>query len=210
MLEDMMWSCPEDSKRYKQIQDRERIYKFLLGLNQELDEVRGRVLSIKPLPNVREVFAEVRREETRRKVMLGCSKNQTNPENSALIARGSQPSYSRGTQSNNNNQRKGGRPWCDHCKRTGHTKDTCWKLHGRPDDWKPSASRPTQDRESRSNIVQTETNASVDLSPFNKEQLEMLKKLLQESVQKATRSEGVSTATIAQRGFELGDDDWQC
>ncbi|KAI6683001.1 hypothetical protein NL676_028914 [Syzygium grande] len=104
MLEDMMWSCPEDSKRYKQIQDREGIYKFLLGLNQELDEARGRVLSIKPLPNVQEGFAEVRREETQRKVMLGCSKNQTNPENSNLIAQGSQLSYSRGTQSNNNNQ----------------------------------------------------------------------------------------------------------
>lgn len=208
MLEDVMWSCPEDSKRYKQIQDRERIYKFLLGLNQELDEVRGRILSIKPLPSVREVFAKVRREETRRKLMLGSSNNQTNPTNSALIARGSQPSYSRGTQSNNNNKRRGGRPWCDHCKRTGHTKDTCWKIHGRLDDWKLSASHPTQNRESRSNVVQTETIASIDSSPFNKEQLDMLKKLLQESIHKATHPEGVSIATISQRGFGLGDNDW--
>lgn len=30
-----------------------------------------------------------------------------------------------------------GRPWCDHCKRPGHTKESCWKIHGRPVDWKP-------------------------------------------------------------------------
>ncbi|KAI6670519.1 hypothetical protein NL676_005404 [Syzygium grande] len=46
MLEDMMWSCPEDSKRYKQIQDQERIYKFLLGLNKELDEVLNSEMTI--------------------------------------------------------------------------------------------------------------------------------------------------------------------
>ncbi|GAV83491.1 UBN2_3 domain-containing protein, partial [Cephalotus follicularis] len=67
MLEDIKWHCPEDTQQYKKIQEKERIYKFLLGLNKELDEVRGRILNIKPLPSVCEVFSEVRREETRRK-----------------------------------------------------------------------------------------------------------------------------------------------
>ena len=22
--------------------------------------------------------------------------------------------------------------WCDHCKRPYHTKETCWKIHGKP------------------------------------------------------------------------------
>ena len=54
MLEDTKWNCPDDSKQYKQIQEKERIYMFLLGPNKELDEVHGRILSIKPMPSVGE------------------------------------------------------------------------------------------------------------------------------------------------------------
>ncbi|KAL6326273.1 hypothetical protein AAG906_004770 [Vitis piasezkii] len=102
--------------------EKERIYKFLLGLNKNLDEVHGRVLSIKPLPNVREVFSEIRREESRQKVMLGTQNSSKNLENSALVARGIQ-------SNNNNHQMKKNRPWCDHCRKLGHTKETCWHLH---------------------------------------------------------------------------------
>lgn len=50
--------------------EKERIFDFLQCLNLDLDEVRGRLLGIKPFPSMREVFAEVRREESRKKVML--------------------------------------------------------------------------------------------------------------------------------------------
>ena len=43
--------------------DKERVFDFLLGLNKELDEVRGCVLGFKPFPEIKEAFAEVRREE---------------------------------------------------------------------------------------------------------------------------------------------------
>lgn len=33
--------------------------------------------------------------------------------------------------------RKNGWPWCNHYKKPGHTKDTGWKVHGKPVDWKP-------------------------------------------------------------------------
>ena len=61
IFEDVSWNCSDDGKQYKRIQAKERIYKFLLGLNQDLDGVHGRTLGIKPLPSVREVFSEVRR-----------------------------------------------------------------------------------------------------------------------------------------------------
>lgn len=37
ILEDIKWSCSNDDRQYKQIQEKERTYKFLLGLNQDLD-----------------------------------------------------------------------------------------------------------------------------------------------------------------------------
>ena len=154
MLEDVTWRCPDDGKQYKQIQEKERIYKFLLGLNRDLDEVQGRILSIKPLPSVREVFSEVRREETRRKVMLGATVNQPNAEGSALAVRGPYLNTAKGSQpSINGFQKKNNCPWCEHCRRTGHTKETRWKFHGRLADWKPTP-RPSQD--SKGNVATTE------------------------------------------------------
>ena len=61
----------EDFKHHKQTVNNERIFKFLAGLNVELDEVRGRIIGRKPLPTLEDVFSEVRREESCRGVMLG-------------------------------------------------------------------------------------------------------------------------------------------
>ncbi|RVW39075.1 hypothetical protein CK203_084126 [Vitis vinifera] len=101
-----------------------------LGLNRELDDVRGRIMGIKPLPSLREAFSEVRREESRKKVMMG-SKEQPAPtlDASALAARS--------FNSSGGDRQKRDRPWCDYCKKPGHYKETCWKLHGKPADWKP-------------------------------------------------------------------------
>ncbi|KAG7947110.1 hypothetical protein I3843_14G077900 [Carya illinoinensis] len=112
------WSCPDDGIRYRQIIERKRIYKFLIGLNKNLDEVRERILGSKPLLNIREAFSEVRREESRKKIMMGSQDSVTNPKSSALAVRGN-PS------NNNDHKPKKGRLWCDHCRHPGHTKDTC-------------------------------------------------------------------------------------
>src|ERR1051325_4825973 len=124
----------DDKKKNKGLIERDRIYNFLLGINKDLDEVRGRVLGTKPLPKLREVLSEVRREESRRKVMLGNSVTVPIVESSALAARGNQ---SRPPQRKN-------RPWCDHCKKPGHTQENCWVIHGKP----PNA-RPFRNRETR-------------------------------------------------------------
>ncbi|KAI3788025.1 hypothetical protein L2E82_00620 [Cichorium intybus] len=177
VLDTLSWSCPADGKQYKKIQETDRIYKFLLGLNQELDEVRGRILGTKPMPSLREVFSEVRREESRRRVMLGSNSNGST-EGSAFVTR--TPSNQKTTGGNNfgNNQKKNGRPWCDHCKKPGHTKDTCWKIHGKPTDWKPSP---------RGNVAEQQ-------EPFTKEQVEAIRRALQ-----AIPSENNGTATVAQQ-----------
>jgi len=108
----------KDKKKYKEL-GTDRIYKFLLGLNKDLDEVRGRILGFKPLPKIREVFSKVRREESKSKLLLGTSISVPSIESLTMAARGNQP---RPPQKKNH-------PWCDHCKRPGHTKETCWIIH---------------------------------------------------------------------------------
>ncbi|RVW99258.1 hypothetical protein CK203_030722 [Vitis vinifera] len=135
------WKCSDDAATYRKIVEQKRLFKFFLGLNRELDDVRGRIMGIKPLPSLREAFSEVRREESRKKVMMG-SKEQPAPtlDAFALVA------------------------------------PACWKLHGKPADWKP---KPRSDRDGRAHVAANSESTFVpEPSPFNKEQMEMLQKLL--------------------------------
>ena len=62
------------------------------------------------------------------------------PQNSALTMEGSTFAARGYSNSNYDNRQKKGRPWCDHCNKPGHVKENCWKIHGKPADWKPSKS----------------------------------------------------------------------
>ncbi|KAL5565077.1 hypothetical protein UlMin_028241 [Ulmus minor] len=121
MFEIHSWKCFNDSALYKKIVDHKRTFKFLLGLNKELDEVRGKIMGIKPLPNIREAFSEVRREESRKNLMMTDNLSTSTVEVSALYTH----------NSSQDNKSKKVRPWCKHCKKPGHTKETCWKIHGK-------------------------------------------------------------------------------
>ena len=43
-------------------------------MNTDFDEVRGKILGRQPLPSLGEVFSKVRRDETRKTIMLGKKK----------------------------------------------------------------------------------------------------------------------------------------
>lgn len=89
----------------------------MVGLNRELDDVCSRILGRRQLSSTREVFSEVRREEQRRKVMSKESlpAGPISPEASALVSKNS------AAMSGPRNQK--GRPWCEHCHKSGHTKE---------------------------------------------------------------------------------------
>ncbi|KAK3026542.1 hypothetical protein RJ639_041839 [Escallonia herrerae] len=173
-FESLDWECPADASRYKKIIEKERIFKFLLGLDKSLDEVRGRILGAKPLPTIREAFSEVRREESRKKLMMGTRPSSSILEGSALVSRRSSPSIpegsgfvSRGPTSTNDARQRKGRPWCDHCRRPGHTKEICWKIHGKPAIWKPN-----REKEAQGFMVDSEGTGKTTGDPvsFSKEQ----------------------------------------
>ena len=44
------WKNPRDNARYMKRVENDRVFVFLMGLNKDLDEVRGRILGRKPLP----------------------------------------------------------------------------------------------------------------------------------------------------------------
>ena len=116
-------------------------------------------MGIKPFPTIREAFAEFRREESRKKLMM---------MDIALVVEGS-ALYTHNSSWTNGLGK--GRPWCDHCRKHGHVKATCWKLHDKPADWKLSNGR--YDRENRANAAVITKN-SAEGSPFTKGQIETL------------------------------------
>nr|KYP53739.1 hypothetical protein KK1_024312 [Cajanus cajan] len=89
-----------------------------------------------------------------------------------MAARGNQPRTSQ----------KKNQPWFDHCKKLGHTNDNCWIIHGRP-----SEAKQTKNLDSRGNTAEVNSNPS----PFSKEQMEALQKILQQTI---------GTAMVAQKG----------
>ncbi|XP_073062852.1 uncharacterized protein [Primulina eburnea] len=192
---DDVWESKEDFARQKKREENDRVYVFLAGMNHDLDEVKGRILGRRPLPSIREVFSEIRQEESRKKVMNNQVIHETNGgspnDTSALVSRGTDPGY---------NLEKKKKPWCDHCKKAWHTRETCWKLHGKPADWKK---RPERALQATSESTQGTSTNSEQL-PFTKDQIDQLLRLLQPP------NPTLSNCILAQNGCGLGEDDWQC
>ncbi|XP_074364949.1 uncharacterized protein LOC141705998 [Apium graveolens] len=139
-----------------------RIYKFLAGLNVEFEEVRARIIGRTPLPSISEVFAEVRREESRRHVMLG--KNIISQAENSALASVDITAHKAVVHKKRTEEKP--RIWCDFCNKPRHTRETCWKIHGKPPNWKSSKSGDQNNRFPTANEAET--------SPFNKEQISHL------------------------------------
>ncbi|RVW88813.1 hypothetical protein CK203_034686 [Vitis vinifera] len=109
------------------------IFKFLADLNVEFDEVRGRIIGRQSLPSIGEVFSEVRREESRRNVMLGKKGPRVAIEGSTLVTMGGGYNKVVAFQRKSNERP---RVWCDFCNKPRHTSENCWKIHGKLANWK--------------------------------------------------------------------------
>lgn len=157
LIDEFQWTCNKDEKLYRSIVENKRVFKFLMGLNRDLDDVRGRVLSTKPLPSLRAAFSEVRQEESRRTVMLALrsrvpqplmalpSLHSAMPHLSHLIRRLLLHGMDRVQLPRKEDQFQDDL-WCKKCKKPNHNIDSCWKIHGKPADWKP-------ERERRANVT---------------------------------------------------------
>ncbi|XP_070026356.1 uncharacterized protein LOC107772464 [Nicotiana tabacum] len=123
---------------HKSEQDR-RLIQFLMGLN----EVYTSILMMNPLPSMAQAFSLLIQEEKQREVkpqsqlmMESVSLNVNVPSHSSLNRAPMHNNNFRTNYSpNNHSSTSRPRPFCDYCKRAGHTKDKCFKLHGYPQDF---------------------------------------------------------------------------
>ena len=162
-----------------------------------------------PFPSTEDAFAEVRREEVRRKVILTDDIPVPPPalEGSALVTN---KSYSHGQH--RSDQRPSKRPWCDHYNRPGHTREKCWEIHGKPANWQPRkktdgcAYQTQSDHDKCGN-----SGASI---PFSKKLVEQLCRLLNQPSANISQPSGSCSVVqsgklySAQKSFIFSKDPW--
>ncbi|KAJ7972159.1 Retrovirus-related Pol polyprotein from transposon TNT 1-94 [Quillaja saponaria] len=160
---------------YKKVVDKERVYDFLAGLNLEYDQIRVQVLGRDHFPNLRQTYAYVQQEESRRIAML----HVVTRERSAMVATPI-PKESKGVHTRGIEIARGSDKddlQCDYCGKTRHTRDTCWKLHGRPT--RGRGGRFVGPPRSRAHVSDTvESSPSTGSSALNPEEMQHLRRLM--------------------------------
>ncbi|XP_070035543.1 uncharacterized protein [Nicotiana tomentosiformis] len=132
--------CGAKANMHKAEQDR-RLIRFLMGLNEVYTVVRGSILMMNPLPSIAQAFSILIQEEKQREVRPS---NHLMMESASMNVSGlANPAFRTNyIQQRNNSSYRGSYPsnrsrlFCDYCKKQGHTKDKCYKLHGFPQDFK--------------------------------------------------------------------------
>ncbi|XP_043817124.1 uncharacterized protein LOC110624504 isoform X2 [Manihot esculenta] len=113
--------CSEDAAILERYIEKDRIYDFLARLNIKFDAIRVEVLGKEELPSLNEVIAIVLAEEVRREVNAAM-------KNYSFEQRVSKSSGQTDLSKPFNKDSL----WCTWCKKPRHTKEKCWKLHGKP------------------------------------------------------------------------------
>ena len=166
---------------------------FLVGLNIEFDQVRVQVLGKEELPSMKETISIIWTEESRRIVVM---LEPQLVEGSAMISinsSGKEVISSNGGQIVSNNSRcgdllKSSKPtvWCNHCKKPWHTKETCYKLHGRLPNPNQSQGQNRNGQHGHAHLSNGQTSSdektgfvSGEKAQFSKEENDRLKSLLE-------------------------------
>ncbi|CAA2968605.1 Hypothetical predicted protein [Olea europaea subsp. europaea] len=119
-----------------------KLMQFLMGLNESYDNLKNQILSMDPWPTVNRAYSMMMQVEKQRQVQMVYSEGS---ETNALFTRMTQTNSRRGGTSvrigtgrgnfkRSENWRKGKEnQFCSHCNRSGHDRESCFKLNGYPD-----------------------------------------------------------------------------
>jgi len=118
-------SCGADHKRRQLMQ-------FLMGLNDSYKAIRGQILLLNPLPDVRQAYSSIIQEEKQHSLNDTQEAAETTAmtiQRDALTALAVRLGQGASSRSNSFNCKP---LHCSYCDNDHHVRDTCWKLHGYP------------------------------------------------------------------------------
>ncbi|KAL5710448.1 hypothetical protein ACHQM5_021007 [Ranunculus cassubicifolius] len=154
--------------------ERDRAMELLQGLHDRFSSLRSQILLHEPMPSALRIFSYVLQEEEQQSIN---SRPLPSIQSAALYAgknhassyRSSQ--YHPGSSSSSTNKRQ--RPFCDHCNIHGHTRKTCYKIHGYPD-------KSVTPKANMVSVPSVDTNAPSIISSLTPAQCARLMELLKE------------------------------
>lgn len=153
-------NCTCDAAHQMQeIQQNQKLIKFLMGLNADYSSVRGNILLMKPLPTVAQAYALLIQDEKQREVH---SPSVFMNESASLNASVNTKSNSGGNNYRGNYEKK--QLSCTFCHKSGHTANKCYRLVGFPKDFKFTKGKNTK----VNNVIGSNTandDESKDLMP---------------------------------------------
>lgn len=129
---------------WEKLQQRSRVTKFLMGLNESYESTRRHILMLKPIPNIEDAFNMVAQDERQKNIKPAFKPDNVVFQNSAPTA--PIASYAASYQVpmenvayaiQNNYRPRPPRPICTHCGQSGHVVQKCFKKHGYPPGYIP-------------------------------------------------------------------------
>ena len=115
----------------KKLQQRSRVTKFLMGLNEGYEQTRRHIVMLKPIPTIEDVFKMVAQDERQKLV-----KHVLKVENAVFQTTGASTlPVSDGNEyatAYNTYQPRSSIPLCTHCAQLVHVIQKCFRLHEYP------------------------------------------------------------------------------
>jgi hypothetical protein len=115
-------------QEYIKREEQDQIFYLLTGLSSEFEEVRRDILIRPELSSINTICSIIQSGETRKRVMgNGLKVNHLSPksENYAHFTSFKSEDHNKWK----GKEKKGSKYYCDHCNRSGHTRDRCFILH---------------------------------------------------------------------------------
>ncbi|XP_056855147.1 uncharacterized protein LOC108850113 [Raphanus sativus] len=146
---------------WERLQERSKVTKFLMGLNDSYEQTRRHILMLKPLPNMEDAFNIVAQDERQKTIKPAIS---TDP---AIFYAQSQenvpPEFIAAY-----NAFRSKRPLCTHCGLLGHTVNKCYQIYGYPPGYRaPSNSGYRPPSGPRPNVPQAPSSGMRPLQQKN-------------------------------------------
>ncbi|KAH6827593.1 hypothetical protein C2S53_020534 [Perilla frutescens var. hirtella] len=134
--------CPTDIDIYNRTIQTQRVYQFLMALEEGYEPVKKEILKWEPLPSVETAYVMVRRETARDRILRPVVTEEKGTSSSiglGLAARDrpnkGQSSYKGKPRQSNDDKNK---LICEHCGLKRLTKESCFHLIGFPEWWDES------------------------------------------------------------------------
>lgn len=183
------------------MRDKERLYDFLMGLNEEYGAVKTQILSTDPLPTLGSAYHLVSQDEQQRQI--GTARITSN-ETAAFQAFGRGNNKNFGNNQSSTKKRNEDRT-CTHCQKTGHTVDGCFELVGYPEWWNPKNAKNASKPKTQPRAAAAKANDN-PMQNLTKEDYDRLIQMLRGA---NTNESKHSTSVANMAGLAYDEPDWE-